>query len=74
MEWEPLRAEDAGSDYLVIIERDTNNDESTKGVVAFHGVVSFRAKRKKKGITKGKSFCDRRLTSAKGPELVGVVG
>ena len=56
MEWEPLRVEDAGSDYLVRIERDTDNDESAKGVVAFHGVVSFRARRKKKGIAKGKFF------------------
>ena len=42
--------------------------------MAFHGVVGFRAKRKKKGIAKGKSFCDRRLTSAKGPKRVGIGG
>ncbi|RVW78759.1 hypothetical protein CK203_059331 [Vitis vinifera] len=36
------------------------------------GDEGFRAKRKKKGIAKGKSFCDRRLTSAKGPKLVGI--
>ena len=47
MEWEPLRVEEVGSDYLVRIERDTNNDGSAKWVVAFHGVVGFRAKRKK---------------------------
>ena len=28
MEWEPLRVEDAGSDYLVRIERDIDNGKS----------------------------------------------